>query len=79
MTFKVEFFKGIVARVDWLNSSLIFDSHNSFKKLTQQTTQRTRLISKMLQSALVGFVAWGIAKGVFIPLPNYNFKSDRLR
>lgn len=68
MTFKVEFFKGIVARVDWLNSSLIFDSHNSFKKLTQQTTQRTRLISKMLQSALVGFVAWGIAKGGSFPL-----------
>ena len=66
MTFKVEFFKGIVARVDWLNSSLIFDSHNSFKKLTQQTTQRTRLTFQMLQSALVRFVAWGDCKGGYL-------------
>lgn len=61
--FKVEFFDKVVARVDWLNFSLIFDSHDFIKKLTHQTTQRTRLTFQMLPSAVVGLVAKGDCKG----------------
>ena len=61
--FKVEFFDKVVARVDWLNSSLIFDSHDFIKKLTHQTTQRTRLTFQMLQSAVGSMQVQGITRG----------------
>ena len=71
--FKVEFFDKVVARVDWLNSSLIFDSHDFIKKLTHQTTQRTRLTFQMLQSAVGSCRCRGIAKGGIYPLAELQF------